>query len=131
MANSKTLEEIIKNELMDLLSDYETCHLCHYWTLASIITSELVASKPWWWLINICYDYYMEIKDALRCYHIPPKGDTTDMARTAINIKVAEFLGASDTVIDTWHIYDSEKGELPSMLDRTVARHIAMDLCEV
>ena len=49
-------------------------------------------------------------------------------ARQAIIIKVAEMVGASDTVIDTWHTYDTKKGELPSILDRTVARHIAMDL---
>lgn len=66
--------------------------------------------------------------DDLRRYHIPMKGDTTDWARQAITIEVAELLGASDTVINTWHTYDDEKGSLPRMFDRTVARHIAMDL---
>ena len=66
--------------------------------------------------------------DDLRRYHIPKKGDTTDWARSAITIEVAELLAPSDTVIDTWHTYDDEKGSMPSMLDRTVARHIAMDL---
>lgn len=123
-----SFDDIIKGSLIDLLSDYETCHLCHYWDLANIVTSELVSKYPWWWLINVCYAYYPEIKDTLRRYHITLKGDTTDWAKTAINIKVAEFLGASDAVIDHWKIYDVEKGDLPAMLDRTVARHIAMDL---
>lgn len=123
-----SFDDIIKGSLIDMLADYDTCHLCYSWELANIVASELVSRKPWWWLINLCYDYYPEIKDTLRRYHIPLKGDTTDWAVSAITIKVAEMLGASDAVIDHWHTYDTKKGELPSMLDRTVARHIAMDL---
>ena len=123
-----SFDDIIKGAMIDLFSDYETCHLCYSWDLANIVTNEIVTRKPWWWMINLCYDYYPEVKDALRHYHISLKGDTTDWARSAITIKVAEFLGASDAVIDTWHTYDEEKGSMPSMLDRTVARHIAMDL---
>ena len=123
-----SFEDIIKGALIDMLADYENCHLCYSWDIANIVAGELVSRKPWWWLINLCYDYYPEIKDALRRYHIPLKGDTTDWARLAITIKVAEMLGATDAVIDTWKTYDKYKGELPAMLDRTVARHIAMDL---
>lgn len=123
-----SFDDIIKGAMIDLFSDYETCHLCYSWDLANIVTNEIVSKKPWWWIINLCYDYYPEVKDALKRYHIPLKGDTMDWARSAITIKVSEFLGASDTVIDTWHPYDDEKGSMPSMLDRTVARHIAMDL---
>ena len=123
-----SFEDIIKGSLIDLLADYDTCHICYSWDIANIVTGELVSRKPWWWLINICYDYYPEIKDTLRRYHITLHGDTTDWARLAITIKVAEMLGASDSVIDTWKTYDKNKGELPAMLDRTVARHIAMDL---
>ena len=123
-----SFEDIIKGSLIDMLADYENVHLCYSWDIANIVASELVSRKPWWWLINLCYDYYPEIKDTLRRYHIPLKGDTTDWARLAITIKVAEMLGASDAVIDTWKTYDKKKGELPAMLDRTVARHIAMDL---
>ena len=123
-----SFEDIIKGSLIDMLSNYENCHLCYSWDIANIVANELVSRKPWWWLITLCYDYYPEIKDALRRYHIPLKGDTTDWARLAITIKVAEMLGASDAVIDTWKTYDKYKGELPAMLDRTVARHIAMDL---
>lgn len=123
-----SFEDIIKGSLIDLLADYDTCHICYSWDIANIVTGELVSRKPWWWLINICYDYYPEIKDTLRRYHITLNGDTTDWARLAITIKVAEMLGASDSVIDTWKTYDKNKGELPAMLDRTVARHIAMDL---
>lgn len=123
-----SFEDIIKGALIDMFSNYETCHLCYSWEIANIVTGELVSRNPWWWLINICYSYYPEIKDTLRRYHIPLNGDTTDWARQAITIKVAEMVGASDAVIDHWHTYDTKKGELPSMLDRTVARHIAMDL---
>ena len=123
-----SFEDIIKGSLIDLLADYDTCHICYSWDIANIVAGELVSRKPWWWLINLCYDFYTEVKDTLRRYHIPLNGDTTDWARLAITIKVAEMLGASDTVIDTWKTYDKKKGELPAMLDRTVARHIAMDL---
>ena len=123
-----SFEDIIKGGLIDLLADYDTCHICYSWDIANIVAGELVSRKPWFWLINLCYDYYPEIKDTLRRYHITLNGDTTDWARLAITIKVAEMLGASDAVIDTWKTYDKKKGELPAMLDRTVARHIAMDL---
>ena len=123
-----SFEDIIKGALIDLLADYDTCHICYSWDIANIVANELVSRKPWWWLINLCYDYYPEIKDTLRRYHITLNGDTTDWARLAITIKVSEMLGASDTVIDTWKTYDTKKGELPAMLDRTVARHISMDL---
>ena len=123
-----SFEDIIKGALIDLLADYDTCHICYSWELANIVASEFVSRKPWWWMINICYEYYPEIKDTLRRYHITLNGDTTDWARLAITIKVSEMLGASDTVIDTWKTYDKYKGELPAMLDRTVARHISMDL---
>ena len=123
-----SFDDIIKGVLIDMLADYETCHICYSWDLANTITSELVSRKPWWWLINICYDYYPEIKDTIRKYHITPTGDTTDMAMTAMTIKVAELLVSSDAVIDHWKTYDTKKGELPAMLNRTVARHIAMDL---
>lgn len=123
-----SFEDIIKGALIDMLADYEKCHLCYSWDIANIVASELVSRKPWWWLITLCYDYYPEIKCMIRSYHITLKGDTTDWARLAITIKVAEMLGASDAVIDTWKTYDKKKGELPAMLDRTVARHIAMDL---
>ena len=123
-----SFEDIIKGSLIDMLADYDTCHICYSWDIANIVANEIVSRKPWFWLINLCYDYYPEIKDTLRRYHIPLNGDTTDWARLAITIKVAEMLGASDAVIDTWKTYDKEKGELPAMLDRTVARHIAMDL---
>ena len=111
LESTMELKEIVKGLMIDLLVDYETCHLCYSWDLANIIASEILERKPWWWLINICM-----------------KGDTTDMARQAIIIEVAELLAPSDTVIDTWHTYDDEKGSLPRMFDRTVARHIAMDL---
>ena len=123
-----SFEDIIKGSLIDMLADYENVHLCYSWDIANIVANELVSRKPWWWLINLCYDYCPEIKDTLRRYHITLNGDTTDWARLAITIKVSEMLGASDTVIDTWKTYDTKKGELPAMLDRTVARHIAMDL---
>lgn len=128
LESTKELKEIVKDLMIDLLAGYSTCHLCYSWDLANIISSEILERKPWWWLINICNTHYREIMDNLRRYHIPLKGDTTDWARQAITIKVAEFLGASDVVIDHWKTYDMKKGELPAMLDRTVARHIAMDL---
>lgn len=128
LESTKELKEIVKGLMIDLLAGYSTCHLCYSWDLANIISSEILERKPWWWLINICTTHYREIMDNLRHYHIPLKGDTTDWARQAITIEVAEFLGASDAVIDHWKTYDMEKGELPAMLDRTVARHIAMDL---
>lgn len=128
LESTKELKEIVKGLMIDLLAGYSTCHLCYSWDLANIISSEILERKPWWWLINICNTHYREIMDNLRRYHIPLKGDTTDWARQAITIKVAEFLEASDVVIDHWKTYDMEKGELPAMLDRTVARHIAMDL---
>lgn len=128
LESTKELKEIVKGLMIDLLAGYSTCHLCYSWDLANIISSEILERKPWWWLINICTTHYREIMDNLRRYHIPLKGDTTDWARQAITIKVAEFLGASDAVIDHWKTYDMEKGEMPAMLDRTVARHIAMDL---
>lgn len=128
LESTKELKEIVKGLMIDLLAGYSTCHLCYSWDLANIISSEILERKSWWWLINICNTHYREIMDNLRRYHIPLKGDTTDWARQAITIKVAEFLGASDVVIDHWKTYDMEKGELPAMLDRTVARHIAMDL---
>ena len=123
-----SFEDIIKGSIIDMFSNYENCHLCYSWDIANIVTGELVSRKPWWWLINLCQDFYPEIKDTLRRYHITWNGDTTDWARLAITINVAEMLGASDAVIDTWKTYDKYKGELPAMLDRTVARHIAMDL---
>lgn len=128
LESTKELKEIVKGLMIDLLAGYETCHLCYSWDLATIISSEILERKPWWWLINVCNTHYREIMDDLRRYHIPKKGDTTDWARSAITIEVAELLAPSDTVIDTWHTYDDEKGSMPSMLDRTVARHIAMDL---
>lgn len=128
LESTKELKEIVKGLMIDLLAEYSTCHLCYSWDLANILSSEILERKPWWWLINICNTHYMEIMDNLRRYHIPLKGDITDWARQAITIKVSEFLEASDAVIDHWKTYDMEKGELPAMLDRTVARHIAMDL---
>lgn len=128
MKRTKELKEIVKGLMIDLLAGYETCHLCYSWDVANIVASEILERKPWWWLINLCNTHYREIMDNLRRYHIPKKGDTTDWARQAITIEVAELLAPSDTVIDTWHTYDDEKGSMPSMLDRTVARHIAMDL---
>lgn len=128
LESTKELKEIVKDLMIDLLAEYSTCHLCYSWDLANIISSEILEKKPWWWLINVCNCQYQEILDDLRRYHIPKKGDTTDWARQAITIEVAELLGASDAVIDTWKPYDDEKGSMPAMLDRTVARHIAMDL---
>lgn len=128
LESSMELKEIVKGLMINLLEDYETCHLCYSCDLANIITSEILESKPWWWLINIRNCHYREIKDALRRYHIPMKGDTTDWVRLAITVEVSELLGASDAVIDHWKTYDDEKGSMPNMLDRTVARHIAMDL---
>lgn len=128
LESTMKLREVVKGLMIDLLADYETCHICYSWDLANIIASEILERKPWWWLISICHSHYRELKDDLRRYHIPMKGDTTDMARMAITIEVAELLAPSDAVIDTWHTYDDEKGSLPRIFDRTVARHIAMDL---
>lgn len=128
LESTKELREIVKGQLIDLLSRYETCHLCYSWDLANILAGEIISRKPWWWMINLCNCQYREILDDLRRYHIPRKGDTTDWARQALTIEVAELLVASDAVIDTWKTYDDEKGSMPAMLDRTVARHIAMDL---
>lgn len=128
LESTKELREIVKGQLIDLLSRYETCHMCYSWDLANILAGEIISRKPWWWMINLCNCQYRNIMDNLRRYHIPLKGDTTDWARQAITIEVAELLGASDAMIDTWHTYEEEKGSMPAMLDRTVARHIAMDL---
>ena len=128
LESTMELKEIVKGLMIDLLSSYETCHICYSWDLANTVASEIFAKKPWWWIINICNFHYREIMDDLKRYHIQPKGDTTDWARLAITIEVAELLATSDTVIDHWHTYDTKKGKLPSMLDRTIARHIAMDL---
>lgn len=128
LESTMELKDIVKGLMIDLFSRYETCHLCYSWDLANIVADEIISRKPWWWLINLCNCQYREILDDLRRYHIPKKGDTTDWARQAITIEVAELLGASDAVIDTWKTYDDEKGSMPAMLDRTVARHIAMDL---
>lgn len=111
-----SFEDIIKGSLIDMLSDYDNCHLCYSWDIANIVANEIVSRKPWWWLINICYTYYPEIKDTLRRYHIPLNGDTTDWARLAITIKVAEMVGASDAVIDHWKPYDTKKENCPPCL---------------
>lgn len=129
LESTKELKEFVKGLMIDLLADYETCHLCYSWELANIISSELLERKSGGWLLNVCNCHYREIMDNLRRYHIPKRGDIMDWARQAIIIEVAELLVANDAVIDTWHPYDDdEKGSMPSMLDRTVARHIAMDL---
>lgn len=128
LESTMELRDIVKGLMIDLLSRYETCHLCYSWDLANILAGEIISRKPWWWIINLCNCQYRNIMDNLRRYHIPKKGDTTDWARQAITIEVAELLGASDAVIDTWKTYDDEKGSMPAMLDRTVARHIAIDL---
>lgn len=128
LESTKELRELVKGQLIDLLSRYETCHLCYSWDLANTLAGEIISRKPWWWMINLCNCQCRNIMDNLKRYHIPLKGDTTDWARLAITIEVAELLGASDAVIDTWKTYDDEKGSMPAMLDRTVARHIAMDL---
>lgn len=122
------LREVVKGLMIDLLSNYETCHLCYSWDIANIIAYEIVSKKSGWWLINVCNYHYREIMDDLKKYHMTLHGDTTDWARLAITIEVAELLSASDTVIDHWKTYDEEKGELPAMLDSVVARNIAMDL---
>ena len=122
------LREVVKGLMIDLLKDYETCHLCYSWNIANIVASEIVSKKPWGWLINICNCHYREIMDDLKRYHMPLHGDTTDWARLAITIEVAELLGANDAVIDHWKTYDVEKGELPAMLNSVVARNIAIDL---
>lgn len=128
LESSMELKEIVKGLLIDLLADYETCHLCHSWDLADIVASEIVSKKPWWWIINIGNCHYKDIMDDLKRYHMPLKGDTMDWARKAITIEVSELLAASDAVITHWKTYDEQKCDLPAMLDRTVARHIAMDL---
>lgn len=128
LESTMELREVVKGLMIDLLSNYETCHICYSWDIANIVASEIVSKKPWWWLINICNCHYREIMDALKRYHMTLRGDTTDWARLAITIEVAELLGASDVVIDHWKTYDEEKGELPAMLDSVVARNIAMDL---
>lgn len=127
LESTKKLREIVKGQLIALLSHYETCHLCYSWDLANILAGEIISRKPWWWMLNLCNCQYRNIMDNLKRYHIPLKGDTTDWARQAITIEAAELLGASDAVIDTWKTYDDEKGSMPAMLDCTVARHIAMD----
>ena len=128
LESTMELKEIVKGLMIDLLSDYETCHLCYSWDIANIVASEIVSKKPWWWLINVCNCHYREIMDDLKKYHMTLHGDTTDWAGLAITIEVAELLAASDAVIDHWKTYDEEKGELPAMLDSVVARKIAMDL---
>ena len=128
LESTMKLKEIVNGLMIDLLSNYETCHICYSWDIANIVASEIVSNQPWWWLINICNTHYREIMDDLRRYHIPKKGDTTDWARLAITIEVSELLATSDALIDHWKTYDEEKGELPAMLDRTIARHIVMDL---
>lgn len=128
LESTMELREVVKGLMIDLLSNYETCHICYSWDIANIVASEIVSKKPWWWLINICNCHYREIMDDLKRYHMTLRGDTTDWARLAITIEVAELLGASDVVIDHWKTYDEEKGELPAMLDSVVARNIAMDL---
>lgn len=128
LESTMELKDIVKGLMIDLLKDYETCHLCYSWDIANIVASEIVSKKPWWWLINICNCHYREIMDDLKRYHMPVHGDTTDWARLAVIIEVAELLGASDAVIDRWKTYDEEKGELPAMLDSVVARNIARDL---
>ena len=128
LESTMELKDIVKGLMIDLLKDYETCHICYSWDIANIVASEIVSKKPWWWLINICNCHYREIMDDLKRYHMTLHGDTTDWARLAITIEVAELLGASDAVINHWKTYDEEKGELPAMLDSVVASNIAMDL---
>ena len=128
LESTMELKEIVKGLMIDLLSNYETCHLCYSWDIANIVASEIVSKKPWWWLINVCNCHYREIMTDLKKYHMTLHGDTTDWARLAITIEVAELLASSDAVIDHWKTYDEEKGELPAMLDSVVARNIAMDL---
>lgn len=128
LKSTMKLKDIVKGLMIALLKDYETCHLCYSWDIANIVASEIVSKQPWGWFINICNCHYREIMDDLKRYHMPLHGDTTDWARLAITIEVSELLGASDAMIDHWKTYDEEKGELPAMLDRVVARNIAMDL---
>lgn len=128
LESTMELKDIVKGLMIDLLKDYETCHLCYSWDLANIVAGELVSKKPWWWLINICNCHCREIMDDLKKYHMTLHGDTTDWARLAITIEVADLLVASDAVIEHWKTYVEEKCDLPAMLDRTVARHIAIDL---
>ena len=65
-----------------------------------------------------------------REYNVPTFRDTTEVARDIIKLQAADLLEWCDTVIDHWRVYDSIE-EHPAMLNRLVASHIAMDLCEV
>lgn len=130
LESTMELKDVIKGQLIDLLANYETCHICYSWDLANILAGEIISRKPWWWLINICNCHYREIMDDLKRYHLPkPKGDTTDWAKLAITIEVSEILATCDAVIDTWHTYaDDGRDEMPAMLTHGVARCIAMDI---
>lgn len=130
LESTMELRGIITLQLIDLLANYETCHICYSWNLANILADEIISRKPWWWLTNICNCHYREIMDDLKRYHLPkPKGNTTDLAKLAIAIEVAELIAPCDTVIDTWHTYAKDGSEdMPAMLTHGVARCIAMDL---
>ena len=129
LESTMELREIIKGQLIDILSNYETCHICYSWDIPYILMHEIVDKKPWWWIINLCNCHYREIMADCKRYHLPSLGDSTDMAKEAITIEIAELIAPCDTVIDTWHTYANDGSEdMPAMLTHEVARCIAMDL---
>lgn len=124
------MEDKVRDMLINALEDYTTCHLLNASELADTLVDEILSTKPWWWLINFYHVYEENFHEVEREYNVPTFRDTTEVARDVIKLQAADLLELCDTVIDHWRVYDSIE-EHPAMLNRLVASHIAMDLCEV
>lgn len=124
------MEDVVRDMLISKLEDYTTCHLLNASELADTLVDEILSDKPWWWIINFYHKYEEDFHAVEREYNVPTFRDTTEVARDVIKLQAADLLELCDTVIDHWRVYDSIE-EHPAMLNRLVASHIAMDLCEV
>ena len=124
------MEDKVRDMLISKLEEYTTCHLLNASELADTLVDEILSKKPWWWIINFYHVYEKDFHEVEKTYNVPTMRDTTDVARDVIKLQAADLLAECDTVIGHWRVYDSLE-EHPAMLNRLVASHIAMDLCEV
>lgn len=122
------LEDYVRDYLIERLEGGQPAHLMYYYDIVNYLIDPWIASKPWWWLINLYDKYYYDFIEVAKAYNVSMNRDLREIAVDVIKFQAWDLLSASPQLDEAFKIYTQSIKDKPYVFDDMAAKQVAYDL---
>lgn len=122
------LEDYVRDYLIQRMKEEQPAHLMYYQDIVNYLIDPWIASKPWWWLINLYHNYEHDFIEVAEANDLPMNRDLRDLAIEVLKVQAWDLLSACSSLSDAFKIYIEIHQDKPHFFNDVVAKDVLHDL---